>query len=102
MRTEALGTLAACCTTACWIPQVFKVFREKRTDGISLVTQSVFTFGVGLWAAYGLLLRDWPLLVANVTTLLLSLAILILKLRLDHSPSSQKRLGWLPGEDSNL
>ena len=102
MRTEALGTLAACCTTACWIPQVFKVFRERRTEGISLLTQSVFTLGVSLWAVYGVLLHDWPLLVANLTTLLLSLAILVLKLRLDYLPSSQKRLGWLPGEDSNL
>jgi MtN3 and saliva related transmembrane protein len=84
MRIEALGTLAAFCTTACWVPQVMKVLREKRTDGISLVTQSIFTVGVALWATYGILLHDWPLLAANLTTLFLSLAILLLKLRLDH------------------
>jgi MtN3 and saliva related transmembrane protein len=82
---EALGTLAAFCTTVCWIPQVLKVLRDKRTEGISLLTQSIFTFGVALWAAYGVFLDDWPLLLANVTTLLLSLAILVSKLRFDRS-----------------
>jgi MtN3 and saliva related transmembrane protein len=58
-----------------------KIIREKRTEGISLITQSVFTFGVALWAAYNLHLNNRPILCANVATLVFSLAILILKLR---------------------
>jgi MtN3 and saliva related transmembrane protein len=78
---EGLGGLAAVCTTFCWLPQAVKIIREKRTEGISLLTQSVFTFGIALWAAYGLLLNNRPILYANVVTLVFSLAILILKLR---------------------
>ncbi|HEV2522175.1 MAG TPA: SemiSWEET transporter [Candidatus Acidoferrales bacterium] len=78
---EGLGGLAAVCTTFCWLPQAVKIIREKRTEGISLITQSVFTFGIALWAAYGLLLNNRPILYANVVTLVFSLAILILKLR---------------------
>jgi MtN3 and saliva related transmembrane protein len=78
---ESVGSLAAACTTLCWVPQAVKIIREKRTEGISLITQSVFTFGVALWAAYGLLLNNRPILFANVVTLAFSLAILILKLR---------------------
>ena len=78
---EAVGGVAAVCTTLCWIPQAVKIFRERRTEGISVITQSLFTFGVLLWAAYGLLLGRWPILLANVVTLALSLAILVLKLR---------------------
>jgi MtN3 and saliva related transmembrane protein len=78
---EGVGTLAAVCTTFCWLPQAVKIIRERRTDGISLLTQSVFTFGIALWAAYGLLLNNRPLLYANAVTLVFSLAILILKLR---------------------
>jgi MtN3 and saliva related transmembrane protein len=76
-----VGSLAAVCTTFCWLPQAVKIIREKRTDGVSLLTQSVFTFGIALWAAYGLLLNNRPILYANVVTLVFSLAILILKLR---------------------
>jgi MtN3 and saliva related transmembrane protein len=78
---EGIGSLAAICTTFCWLPQAVKIIREKRTEGISLLTQSVFTFGIVLWAAYGLLLNNRPILYANVVTLIFSLAILILKLR---------------------
>jgi len=78
---EGVGSLAAVCTTFCWLPQAVKILREKRTEGVSLLTQSVFTFGIALWAAYGLLLNNRPLLYANVVTLVFSLAILILKLR---------------------
>ena len=82
---EAIGSLAAFSTTVCWVPQALKILRERRTEGISLVTQSLFTFGVALWAAYGILLKNWPLLLANATTLLLSAAILVLKVRYSRS-----------------
>jgi len=85
---ESVGDVAAACTTFCWLPQALKILREKRTEGISLITQSVFTFGIALWAAYGLLVNDRPIIYANVVTLFFSLAILILKLRY---PSAQEK-----------
>jgi MtN3 and saliva related transmembrane protein len=83
MRTwvEYIGSLAAACTTLCWVPQAVKIIREKQTQGISLVTQSVFTVGLALWLAYGLLLTNWPLMLANAVTLVFSLVILALKVR---------------------
>lgn len=78
---EIVGGVAAACTTLCWLPQSVKIIREKRTEGISLLTQSVFTLGTALWATYGLLLNNRPVLYANSVTLLFALAILILKLR---------------------
>jgi MtN3 and saliva related transmembrane protein len=77
---EAVGTVAALCTTLCWLPQTIHILRKKRTEGVSLVTQSVFSLGVALWLAYGLLLGSWPLIIANLTTLFLSLTIVALKL----------------------
>ncbi len=78
---EYIGSLAAVCTTLCWVPQAPKIIREKQTQGISLVTQAVFTIGLTLWFIYGLLLTNWPLILANAVTLVLSLVILILKVR---------------------
>ena len=78
---EIVGSVAAACTTLCWLPQSVKIIREKRTEGISLLTQSVFTLGTALWATYGLLLNNRPVLYANSVTLVFALAILILKLR---------------------
>ncbi|MGH9678519.1 MAG: SemiSWEET transporter [Candidatus Acidiferrales bacterium] len=78
---EGVGSLAAVCTTLCWLPQAVKIIREKKTGGISLITQSVFTLGTALWAVYGLLLNNRPIIYANGVTLGFALAILVLKLR---------------------
>jgi MtN3 and saliva related transmembrane protein len=78
---EGVGSVAAVCTTLCWLPQSVKIIREKRTEGISLITQCIFTFGTALWAVYGLLLNIRPVLYANLITLALSLTILVLKVR---------------------
>jgi MtN3 and saliva related transmembrane protein len=78
---ESVGDVAAACTTLCWLPQAVKIIREKRTEGISLLTQGVFTLGIALWAVYGVLLKDRPLIYANFVTLVFASAILILKIR---------------------
>jgi MtN3 and saliva related transmembrane protein len=78
---EYIGSLAAICTTLCWVPQAVKIIREKQTQGVSLITQAVFTVGLALWLIYGLFLTNWPLILANAVTLLFSVVILILKVR---------------------
>jgi len=76
-----IGSLAAACTTLCWVPQALKIIREKQTRGISLITQAVFTVGLALWLIYGILLTNWPLMISNAVTLVFALLILILKVR---------------------
>lgn len=78
--TELVGSLAACLTTASFLPQAWLSFRTRDVRGVSLTMYTVFTLGVGLWLAYGLLLGSRPMVVANAITLVLALAILGMKL----------------------
>jgi len=41
----------------------------------------LFCTGVGLWLLYGLLITSWPVVISNFVTLVLSGAVLVLKLR---------------------
>ena len=77
---DLVGTIAACLTTASFVPQVWLSFKTRDVSGVSLGMYSVFTAGVALWLVYGLLLGAWPIVVANAITLLLALAILGMKL----------------------
>jgi MtN3 and saliva related transmembrane protein len=77
---EWLGYAAATLTTAAFVPQAWLTFRSRDVSGISLCMYSVFTAGVGLWLAYGWVLQSWPIVVANVVTLVLALCILLMKL----------------------
>lgn len=79
--TTAIGLLAALLTTAAFLPQVLHTLATRDTRGISLRMYAIFVAGVLLWLIYGLLMRDWPLILANAVTLLLAGAILILKMR---------------------
>lgn len=79
--TDLIGTLAAVLTTISFLPQALHTFRTKDVRGISLSMYSAFTLGVALWLVYGLLLGAWPVVIANVITLALASAILVMKLR---------------------
>lgn len=76
-----LGTAAGILSTASFVPQVIKAWREGNTEAISkrmyLVTVSAFS----LWIVYGFLLESLPLIVFNSLSLVLSGTILVLKLR---------------------
>jgi MtN3 and saliva related transmembrane protein len=79
--TDLIGTLAAVLTTVSFLPQALHTFKTKDVSGISLGMYSAFTAGVALWLVYGLMLHAWPVVIANVITLTLATAILLMKLR---------------------
>lgn len=78
---DMLGTVAGMLTTISFVPQVVKTLRTRQTRDISLAMWLTFVAGVALWTVYGLLLRTWPIVVANISTLVLAGTILVMKLR---------------------
>ena len=75
-----LGYAAATLTTASFVPQAWLTFRTRDVSGISLGMYSAFTLGIVLWLLYGITLGAWPVIVANVITLVLASAILVMKI----------------------
>ena len=78
---EVIGYIAAALTTSSFVPQAWKTFRTKDVSGISLGMYSMFTVGITLWLVYGLMLRAWPIVIANVVTISLACTILAMKIR---------------------
>ncbi len=81
LSTELLGGLAALLTTLCWLPQTLRAIRHRDVASLSLVTFGAFSAGIFLWLIYGILIGSWPVILANVFTLALNLAIVFQKLR---------------------
>ncbi len=79
--TSLFGYLAAIATTLSFVPQTIKTFRTRDTGSLSLGMYAFFTFGVICWLIYGILLGEWPIILANTLTLVLALSILGMKLR---------------------
>jgi MtN3 and saliva related transmembrane protein len=82
----ALGMTAATLTTCSFVPQLTKVWRTKSAADLSYGMFGAFSLGILLWFAYGLLRDDLPVFVANGITLVLSVTILLLKVRFDRTP----------------
>ena len=78
---EILGYIAAFCTTCAFIPQVIQTLKTGETESISFGMYLLFVVGVSFWLVYGILLKDLPLIVANVITLCLASTVLLVKIR---------------------
>ncbi len=81
MSIEWIGFLAAILTTGAYIPQVLKIWKTKTADGVSLSMYWVMLTGVSLWGIYGILIESYPIILANVITLILLVTIIIFKLK---------------------
>lgn len=76
-----MGFIAAFLTTVAFVPQALKSWRTHDLSGVSLAMYSLFTLGVALWLAYGVMIGSWPVTIANAITLLLAGVVLALKVK---------------------
>ena len=74
---EAIGLLAGGVGIIAWRPQIRDVWVHETHVGISLTTFTVVTIALSLWVLYGVLIESMAMIVANVFTLLVILAVLI-------------------------
>ena len=89
MHSEILGYIAAFLTTAAFLPQTIKTIKSRDTASISLAMYVMFTTGIVLWLAYGILIESMPMIIANIITFVLSATILLLKLTEKSSTTRQ-------------
>jgi len=81
---DLFGFIAALLTTSAFLPQVIKTLREKDTKSLSLPMYLILTSGLLLWLTYGIMIKDWALIIANSITGVLALIILVAKIKYDH------------------
>lgn len=74
------GVAAALCSVVSFGPQAWRIIRTRDTKAISAVTYGVTVVGFTLWTLYGLLLKQWPIIVTNSVCFLLAGFILVMKL----------------------
>lgn len=78
---NVIGTAAALCSMASFIPQIAKIWRERDASSVSLKMYAVTVTGFTLWIAYGVMIGSWPVATSNLICLALSATILVLKWR---------------------
>ena len=79
LTSDLVGYCAASLTTSAFIPQALMTWRVKRAEGVSLSMYIIFIFGILMWMTYGIMLQAWPVIIANIVTLILASFILVMK-----------------------
>ena len=76
---EILGLIASTITTASFVPQVYKTWKSKSAESLSLTMYIAFFIGIVLWLIYGIHLNSLPMILANSITAVLALLLIIFK-----------------------
>ncbi|MEX6689549.1 SemiSWEET transporter [Danxiaibacter flavus] len=75
--TGLTGIAAGVCTSVSLLPQLFKMLREKKADDISFVTLAILVTGLLLWVIYGVMKKDYPIVVTNSFSALVNIAVMV-------------------------
>ncbi|MBV5341351.1 MAG: SemiSWEET family sugar transporter [Deltaproteobacteria bacterium] len=81
MNPTTIGFVAGILTSIASIPQVIKTLKSRHVRDISIWQPLLLAFGVGLWMAYGFLINDLPLILANITPLICNIVLTGMKIR---------------------
>jgi len=64
-----IGYIAGIGTTISFLPQIIDVINNGKTENISLIMFCIHTTGVSLWVTYGVLVKNYIIVVFNGITL---------------------------------
>lgn len=76
-----LGLVGGTLTTASFFPQVFKTWKTRSTKDVSLFMFVLLSVGITFWIAYGLKIGSVPVVAANSISLVMTIAMLAMKIR---------------------
>ena len=75
------ASVAGICMAICQIPQALLVWRTGKTEGLSILMQTILTLGIGMWFVTGLLLDNAPMYISNGFCLIFCIYVLYVAVR---------------------
>jgi lactoylglutathione lyase len=85
MIVNIIGLTAASLTTLAFLPQVIKTWRTKSTADLSPFMFFLMCLGILFWLMYGLLIKDFPIIIANAVTICLAGTIMYYIFKADNA-----------------
>lgn len=79
INPEVIGFIAGGLSSALFIPQIIKIFREKSAEEISLVTCIIGVVSSALWLWYGIINDHISMIVTNSISVVATIVLLVLK-----------------------
>ncbi|MES2649492.1 MAG: SemiSWEET transporter [Bacteroidota bacterium] len=70
-----IGIAASALTAISLLPQLIKLIKEKKAEDVSMGMLLILLCGLGLWIYYGILKKDWIIIIANSFSLLINIIV---------------------------
>ena len=75
-----IGIAASILTAISLMPQLIKIWKEKKAEDVSLLMLVVLLAGLSLWVWYGINIKDNIIIIANGISILINICVIILTL----------------------
>jgi len=80
-QAQVIGIIAGICTGISLLPQLIKIIKEKKADNISYFMLFILLTGLAGWIWYGILKKDYPIIITNSFSFLVNIAIIFFTIR---------------------
>jgi MtN3 and saliva related transmembrane protein len=81
MNSEILGLAAGTISSITFLPQVIKIWQTKSAKDLSVPMLLLLVLGVSMWLAYGIIIKNVPVIYTNSMVLLMSFIMLFFKFK---------------------
>jgi MtN3 and saliva related transmembrane protein len=85
--TKIVGITAGVFTGTSMLPQLIKIFKEKKASQVSVFMLLILITGLSLWVWYGFLKEDWPIIITNIFSLTVNLIMIFLRYKYRNNKS---------------
>lgn len=73
--------IAGTLTSIGFVPQIIKIIKTRKSDDVSLLQPLILSIGFVFWLAYGIILQEIPMILANIFGLSCNLILLGFKIK---------------------
>lgn len=80
-KTGIIGIVAGVLTSVSMLPQLIKIVKEKKAEDVSILMLVVLIAGLSLWAWYGFIKKDMPIIVTNLFSILVNITVLTMRIK---------------------
>jgi len=84
--SQYVGIVAGILTGVSLLPQLIKIIKEKKANSISFGMLAVLLAGLCVWIVYGILKKDYPIIVTNSFSLLTNIVMVVLTIKYKDDP----------------
>lgn len=81
---QLAGHVGAFLSSVTFIPQVYRVWKTKSANDLSMTMMVIVFISTVIWLVYGVALMLWPVILANSVIAVLSLMLIYFKLTFKH------------------